>query len=220
MGLGFSQRRLETRRAEPLIQMPWHLEMSMETVRHVQSNASHRHHLSPSTRTLRFVLATLSPSMAHAGDADLFIATSFKADEQPNQLWLNSGSGSFTASPTSGAPVRNHASYCAAFADIDGDGDLDLYVGTSAPNLDQIWLNSGSGSFTLFTASAKERLTADSSYITTRTVSWADADGDGPPRPNQTLPRPITFLASSPGSDPRTPRRFPPLYAQVMLTCL
>ena len=43
---------------------------------------------------------------------------------QPDQLFLNDGGGRFTVEPLSSAPPR--VSRASAFADIDGDGDIDL----------------------------------------------------------------------------------------------
>lgn len=45
-----------------------------------------------------------------------------------NQLWHNCGDGSFTAMPSAGCCVSNRWSASAAWADVDLDGDLDLYV--------------------------------------------------------------------------------------------
>lgn len=58
------------------------------------------------------------------GDLDIYL-TKYN---QPNELWLNNGSGSFArpASPT-GLEVEG-ASGTPLFADFDGDGDLDAFV--------------------------------------------------------------------------------------------
>lgn len=61
--------------------------------------------------------------------------------------------------------------YCSAWADIDSDGDLDLFVGGKGPNF--LWVNDGLGSFTAATGGP----VGGSSH--TRTVAWADIDGDG-----------------------------------------
>lgn len=48
-----------------------------------------------------------------------------------NELWLNDGSGTFTASHI-GPAGGSSDTLTAAWADVDGDGDLDLFVGKRA----------------------------------------------------------------------------------------
>lgn len=65
-----------------------------------------------------------------------------------------------------------------AWADYDGDGDLDLYVGFSgAPN--RLYQNMGSASRHEFRNVAADVGLGDSRA--TRSVAWADYDGDGDP---------------------------------------
>lgn len=56
-------------------------------------------------------------------------------------------------------------------ADLDGDGDLDIYVANRTGHADQVWLNDGSGQFS-FTGQV---LSGSSSHG----VDLADLDGDG-----------------------------------------
>ena len=60
----------------------------------------------------------------------------------PNRVFLNNG-GVFT---DSGQTLGNEISLSVELGDLDGDGDLDAFVGNAGP--DSIWLNDGSGNFT------------------------------------------------------------------------
>lgn len=57
------------------------------------------------------------------GDEDLYVANDFG----PNELWLNDGSGRFSAAPP-GPMVENGQSMGLTVGDFDGDQRLDLYV--------------------------------------------------------------------------------------------
>ena len=74
-------------------------------------------------------------------DGDLDAYTAIFA--QPDQVWLNDGSGSFTQSSFTGQT----GSYQVDLGDLNGDGHLDAFVVDNGAN--QVWINNGSGiSFT------------------------------------------------------------------------
>jgi hypothetical protein len=75
------------------------------------------------------------------GDNDLDIF--FANYQQPNQVWLNDGNGTFS---DSGERISTLESRGVALADVDGDNDLDAVVVNCGPS-DQVYLNDGSGGF-------------------------------------------------------------------------
>jgi len=77
------------------------------------------------------------------GDIDLY----FSNQAGNNGLWLNQGDGSFSDGTwDAGVPVFDRVSVGASFADIDNDGDPDLYV-TSVREGNLLFRNDGSGTF-------------------------------------------------------------------------
>ena len=100
------------------------------------------------------------------GDLDLFLTAT--DDEGSGSLWINDGSGAFSATP----PL---ADKCVApcFGDVDNDGDLDLWIGRAGADI--LLENDGSGKFpqTGFTASSDpEQFTTQSRLLD------IDADAD------------------------------------------
>ena len=82
------------------------------------------------------------------GDFDLY----FTNQAGNNALYTNNGDGTFSeASWDAGVPVFDRVSVAASFADIDNDGDPDLYV-TSVREGNLLFANDGSGAFTDITA--------------------------------------------------------------------
>jgi hypothetical protein len=74
------------------------------------------------------------------GDLDAWVTNGTRhfgyVVDQPNDVWLNDGSGVFTL----GQEMGDAASYTVALADIDNDGDLDAFVGNIGQS-NQIWIN-------------------------------------------------------------------------------
>ncbi len=90
---------------------------------------------------------------------------------QPNRLYVNDGSGGFTASDISvpsGAMAGR--SLGVSLGDLDGDGDLDAFV-VNDGQLNRLYVNDGSGSFTVSDAPGSARDSLG--------VSLGDLDGDG-----------------------------------------
>ena len=113
------------------------------------------------------------------GDGDLDAVLGNAADRftglgvAQNALWINDGSGNFTAVPL---PADTDATYGVALADADGDGDLDLWTANEGildgrTGQNRVFLNDGAGAF----AAAPVPRDDDDAYG----VAVADLDGDG-----------------------------------------
>jgi uncharacterized repeat protein (TIGR01451 family) len=104
------------------------------------------------------------------GDLDLYVTNS---NATGNFFYRNEGNGNFTKI-TSGAPVTDKMnSHGCSFADIDNDGDLDLYV-SGDKNLKLLYMNNGDGTFTKKT---DEIITF--SFGNAFGHAWSDFDHDG-----------------------------------------
>lgn len=111
------------------------------------------------------------------GDQDLFVANHsgvVGGAGARNKLYFNDGSGEFTASTTGLQSVDVKNSLACSFADVDNDGDMDLFVGNGSSQHNQVFLNDGSG---LFNQHPKSDLTTDRG----RSIGsvWVDFDEDG-----------------------------------------
>ncbi|MFT5327120.1 MAG: hypothetical protein ACI8P0_005008, partial [Planctomycetaceae bacterium] len=98
------------------------------------------------------------------GDLDLFGAP---GGANPNNVYFNDGTGSFTDSSQS---LGSSATKSIALADLDGDGDLDAFIANDG-QADKVFLNNGSGTFT----DSGQSLDAGRGQF----VRLADIDGDG-----------------------------------------
>ena len=101
---------------------------------------------------------------------DLFILGRFAA----NRLYKNNGDGSFTDVTEEAGLFYLGTSKQTPWADIDNDGDLDFYDGTSENAPNRLYLNNGDGTFSEIAESAG---VADTEPIAA--ALFADIDGDG-----------------------------------------
>lgn len=92
--------------------------------------------------------------------------------EGPNQLFQNKGAWKFENVPLGPAACETQRSTGAAFADVDGDGDLDLLVNGIRTGT-RLFLNDGQAHWTVAADSGLARETSSTS------MALADMDGDG-----------------------------------------
>lgn len=103
------------------------------------------------------------------GDGALDLAVGSSEPTTPTSLYLNNGGLLQTTAAWS--PAEADVAQSVAFGDVDGDGDLDLAVGTvGVPN--RLYLNNGG---TLSASADWSSAETDS----TQSVAWGDVDNDG-----------------------------------------
>ncbi len=104
------------------------------------------------------------------GQPDLYFVTQLGT----NQLWKNVGNGKFVdITATSGLTMPDEIAVGCAFADIDNDGDPDLFV-TTVRHGNRLFENMGHGTFRDITASAGVGYVGHSAGAV-----FFDYDGDG-----------------------------------------
>lgn len=118
------------------------------------------------------------------GDADLFLASggselSISSDDYLDRLLFNDGNGKFSHAPAA-LPALKNSSSCVRAADVDQDGDLDLFVGGRlAPARfpeavdSYLLLNDGTGKFSLSQAETFQQLGLVNDAL------FTDYDNDG-----------------------------------------
>ncbi len=117
------------------------------------------------------------------GRADAFFADhGLDASPYPgarNALFLSSGAAGLT-NAVNGLPNIADFTHSAATGDVDGDGDIDLFVGNQGDGdkYPYLLLNNGSGGFTLNRSGLPTNLHSGDPGVTTSTLFDADGDGD------------------------------------------
>jgi hypothetical protein len=115
------------------------------------------------------------------GDVDCFAGIDSPISGATNLLLLNDGAGRFTVKAGSGVEAGSANKYTAnaLFADFDGDGKLDLFLGngqSSAAVADQLYLGNGDGTFREVTST---NLLGGNPAQPTNGVVACDWDDDG-----------------------------------------
>ena len=107
-------------------------------------------------------------------DGDGRVDIYFAGMDGPNELWRNLGGWKFEEiAEEAGVAAPGRFSTGAVFADVDGDGDLDLLVNAlGGPN--SLFVNDGTGQFTDATEAA-----GLSSTLGSMSMTLADIEGDG-----------------------------------------
>ena len=123
------------------------------------------------------------------GRPDLYVASAGnefagRNDALRDRLYLNDGNGNFHRAADALPPLFDNSS-CVVPGDFDGDGDIDLFVGSRVVPLQyglapesHLLQNDGTGHFTDVTAQKSDAL-ANVGMVTS--AAWIDYDGDGHP---------------------------------------
>lgn len=107
-------------------------------------------------------------------DGDGWTDLYFVQLEGPNRLYENQGGLSFReVTDSAGVAHEDHYSTGATFADVDGDGALDLLVGSVSKGV-ALYMNDGQGHFTRDSMNTAMEVEKGNT-----TLSLADVDGDG-----------------------------------------
>ena len=125
----------------------------------------------PMVETIRFSRSVDWIDYDLDGDADIFVTNE---NNQQNELFQNNGSGEFTK--LSNIEFLNSAKNSAgsSWADIDNDGDFDLFVANWQNQANQLFINNGDGTFSTVNQGP---LVQDLRW--SFGSAFADADNDG-----------------------------------------
>lgn len=100
----------------------------------------------------------------------------YKAGFLPPSLYKNNGNGTFTDVTIEAGLLHFAPSQTAEAADIDLDGDLDLFIGHELETVSRLYMNNGNGTFTDIT---KEAGVYFKGYV--KGCSFGDYNNDGYP---------------------------------------
>ena len=103
-----------------------------------------------------------------------------KGGEHPNSLLRNNGDGTFSDVTESAGMLSFHPTQTAAWADVNRDGFLDLFVGnesTERPHPCELFINNGDGSF----SEKAEEYGLGGLTVFAKGTSFGDIDNDGWP---------------------------------------
>ena len=113
------------------------------------------------------------------GFLDLFVPNGgyYSSASRKNSLYHNNRDGTFTKITTNALSAAFGSWKCGVWADVDNDGDLDLYVGGRPGSGTQavFYRNDGGGRFTAVSIVP----TVDAASRDSISVSWGDYDQDG-----------------------------------------
>jgi hypothetical protein len=108
------------------------------------------------------------------GDLDLYFShVGWQGRSPQDQLLINDGAGRFADETTDRVPAEAGTTLVARFADLDGDGDLDLVRGDDGAV--SVWSNDGTGRFADVSRTALPAPIGGVSIA----LALADFDGDG-----------------------------------------
>ncbi len=118
------------------------------------------------------------------GDADVLVLRGAWRGERgrhPNSLLRNSGDGTFEDVTEQAGLLSLHPTQTAAWADYDGDGFLDVFIGNEAseggpPHPSELYRNNGDGTFTNL---ARPLGLASLGFV--KGAAWGDLNNDGRP---------------------------------------
>ena len=118
--------------------------------------------------------ATAIADVDNDGDLDIFVANEYGT----NRLYINNGAGIFSEITQPAGLLTKQGGNAASFADMDNDGDVDLYVTNwSAPNVlyRNDFMETGKLHFTDITQASG---TGGAAYLKSNAAVWTDIDND------------------------------------------